>query len=386
MDSRGLCPTGWHVPSDNEWHQLVYFLDSFADTSFSSCGFCTQSNTAGGALKSASILVPGSWASPNGGATNSSGFTALPGGYRGSSGVYSDVAGRGWWYTSSNYLGTLAYGRSLYYFDATVSRGHGYPTYGTSVRCVQNTLPQINTTSISSVTPATVLVSGEMISEGDQNTIRGFCYGVASTPTISNDTTMNGTGLGVYSTTLQNLTPSTTYYVRAYATNSLGTIYGNEISFTTSPLTIGASYAGGIVFFIDSTGQHGLVCAPSDQGSYEFGCSGTYLPGTFSILLGSGQANTNLITNGCGQRPIAASVCEDLVMNGYNDWFLPSSDELTIIYTNLRTQGIGNFTNNWYWSSSQAHTYLALGVNFSGGNLMDYNKNHLSQVRAIRAF
>jgi len=65
---------------------------------------------------------------------------------------------------------------------------------------------------------------------------------------------------------------------------------------------------------------------------------------------------------------------------------LPSSDELTIIYTNLRTQGIGNFTNNWYWSSSQAHSYLALGVNFSGGNLMDYNKNHLSQVRAIRAF
>ena len=77
------------------------------------------------------------------------------------------------------------------------------------------------------------MVTGEVISEGDQNTIRGFCYSTISNPTISNDTTMNGTGIGVYSDTLQNLTPSTTYYVRAYATNSVGTSYGTELSFTT---------------------------------------------------------------------------------------------------------------------------------------------------------
>ncbi|NBW43951.1 MAG: hypothetical protein EBR29_09105 [Sphingobacteriia bacterium] len=83
------------------------------------------------------------------------------------------------------------------------------------------------------MTPSTALVTGEVISEGDQNTIRGFCYSTISNPTISNDTTMNGTGIGVYSDTLQNLTPSTTYYVRAYVTNSVGTSYGTELSFTT---------------------------------------------------------------------------------------------------------------------------------------------------------
>jgi uncharacterized protein (TIGR02145 family) len=85
------------------------------------------------------------------------------------------------------------------------------------------------------VTSSTALVTGEVISEGgDQNTIRGFCYSTISNPTISNDTTVNGTGLGVYTGTLQNLAPSTTYYARAYATNSVGTSYGSELSFSTN--------------------------------------------------------------------------------------------------------------------------------------------------------
>jgi uncharacterized protein (TIGR02145 family) len=238
-DSRGLCPTGWHVPSDVEWNSVAIFLDSTADTTYSTCGFCTQSNLAGGALKDNMVNSPGSWATPNGGATNISGFAGLPGGYRGSSGVYSDIEGRGWWYTSSNYSSSLAYGRSLYYLDATLSRGHVYLSYGFSVRCLKNTIPQVNTTSVTNVTSSSALVTGEVISDGgDQNTTRGFCYSTTSNPTISNDTTINGTGTGVYSGTLQNLTPSAAYYVRAYATNSVGTSYGSELNFTTDSLPV----------------------------------------------------------------------------------------------------------------------------------------------------
>ena len=112
----------------------------------------------------------------------------------------------------------------------------GDERYGFSVRCLKNTPPQVNTTSVTNVTHSSALVNGEVISEGDQNTVRGFCYSTTSNPTISNDTTVNGTGLGIYSGTLQNLTPLTTYYIRAYATNSIGTSYGTGLSLTTDSL------------------------------------------------------------------------------------------------------------------------------------------------------
>jgi uncharacterized protein (TIGR02145 family) len=394
-DSREICPTGWHVPTDTEWNVLVKFLDSGSDTS---CNNCIQSQIAGGALKSTSILpIQSGWMPPNTGATNSSGFFGTPGGMRdGHTGTFNDLRNVAFWWTSStSYAGHPA--RVVVHNAANFYKGgnfHGL--YGFSVRCLRDSsaggggsasVPSVTTVAISGVSATGALTGGDVSSDGGSTvTSRGVAYGLSTNPTTAGNITTDGSGVGSFVSTLTGLTSSTQYFLRAYATNSIGTAYGNEVSFSTNVVNLGDTYAGGIVFYVDSTGQHGLVCAPSDQGSYEFGCSGTYLPGAFSILLGSGQANTNLIINGCVQRPIAASVCADLVLNGYNDWFLPSSDELSIIYTNLKSQGMGNFSNNWYWSSSQAHSYLALGVNFFGGNLMDYNKNHLSQVRAVRAF
>jgi hypothetical protein len=185
---------------------------------------------------------------------------------------------------------------------------------------------------------------------------------------------------------LTGLTPSTTYYVRAYATNSVGTAYGNEVTFTTTPLAIGSSYAGGIVFDLDSSGQHGLVCAPSDRGTYQWGCIGTNIPNT-STAVGTGATNTAYIMAGCTQRPIAASVCADLVLNGYSDWYLPSRDELQLMYNRLHTQGLGGFANTWYWSSSQDGPNLAWLMGFYLGDVFSSNKNdNHRQVRAVRAF
>jgi hypothetical protein len=236
------------------------------------------------------------------------------------------------------------------------------------------------------VTPSTAYVSGEVISDGgDQNTTRGFCYSTTPNPTIQNDTTMNGTGLGVYSRTLQNLTPLTTYYVRAYATNSLGTTYGNEVSFTTDSIRIGSNYAGGIVFHLDSTGQHGLVCASSDQGQFHWGCINTNIAGT-SLAVGTGQANTNLILSGCSTRPIAASVCDDLVLNGYSDWYLPSREELQLMYSNQQVRNIGGFLNTQYWSSSEYDAANVWHMGFGDGYVYYNGKIENYQVRAVRAF
>jgi hypothetical protein len=301
-------------------------------------------------------------------------------------GGFFEVYSAGYWWSSTEWSGSNAWERSMGFNDSSVGRFDYRRSNGFSVRCLKNTSPQVNTTSVTNVTPSTALVTGEVISDGgDQNTTRGFCYSTTSNPTISNDTTMNGTGTGVYSGTLQNLNPLTTYYVRAYATNSEGTSYGNEVSFTTSSLVIGSNYAGGIVFYIDSTGQHGLVCAPTDQGTFQWGCYGDHIAGT-SIALGAGLINTNLILNNCSQRPIAASICSNLVLHGYDDWFLPSWDELKLIHNNLSSNPSFNFVNYWYWSSTQAHNHLALVVNLQSGSFFDINKDNPSFVRAIRSF
>jgi uncharacterized protein (TIGR02145 family) len=262
-DSRGLCPTGWHVPSDGEWNVLVKYLDPNADTL---CNPCSQSSIAGGSLKStATQPTSGGWNPPNMGVTNSFGFTALPGGLRYSDGGFYYLTLNGYWWSSSVFYGSDAWNRALSSgYVSSIFRNFGNRSSGFSVRCLKNSIPQVNTNSVTNVATSTALVIGELSSDGgDQNTTRGFCYSTTSNPTVSNDTTMNGTGLGVYTDTLQNLTPSTTYYVRAYATNSVGTSFGGELTFTTTAIptfTCGTSTVSDVDNNTYNTVQIGTQC------------------------------------------------------------------------------------------------------------------------------
>ncbi|MFM7701553.1 MAG: fibrobacter succinogenes major paralogous domain-containing protein, partial [Bacteroidota bacterium] len=134
-DSRGLCPTGWHVPSDGEWNILVKYLDPNADTV---CANCTQSG-AGGALKStATQPTPGGWVSPNTGATNSSGFTAPPGGLRYDDGDFNVMTNGGYWWASSVLSASSAWFRSLDFNYSGIGRLDDVRTYGFSVRCCRD--------------------------------------------------------------------------------------------------------------------------------------------------------------------------------------------------------------------------------------------------------
>jgi uncharacterized protein (TIGR02145 family) len=134
MDTRGLCPTGWHVPTDGEWNRLVKHLDPNADTTI----FGTQSTTAGGVLKStATQPTPGGWTQPNTGATNSSGFSAGPGGLRYFNGVFYDVGTNGFCWSSA-FSGTDALRRTLNYNNGNSSRDFNGRTVGFSVRCLRD--------------------------------------------------------------------------------------------------------------------------------------------------------------------------------------------------------------------------------------------------------
>ncbi|UCH96737.1 MAG: SBBP repeat-containing protein [Candidatus Aminicenantes bacterium] len=98
-------------------------------------------------------------------------------------------------------------------------------------------LPLVTTAVVSSVTPFSASGGGNVTSDGGAPvTARGVCWSTSPNPTISDNFTTDGTGTGAFTSSITGLTPNTTYYVRAYATNSIGTAYGNQITFTTSIL------------------------------------------------------------------------------------------------------------------------------------------------------
>ena len=97
----------------------------------------------------------------------------------------------------------------------------------------------LTTTAITSITLTTAVSGGNVITDGGGSiTARGICWSTTASPTTSSSKTSDGTGTGSFTSSLTGLTPATTYYVRAYATNSAGTAYGNEVSFTTSQIVV----------------------------------------------------------------------------------------------------------------------------------------------------
>jgi hypothetical protein len=148
---------------------------------------------------------------------------------------------------------------------------------------------------------------------------------------------------------------------------------------------IGQAYQGGIIAYLDATGEHGLIAAPADQSDGIRWHSGSHIEiGTTSTAIGAGKSNTEKIIQVQGVGSYAAQLCADLVLDGYDDWFLPSKDELNELYKNRNVIGVSGPGN--YWSSSEATLYLAWYQGFSGGSQHDSNKDLIFRVRAVRAF
>lgn len=135
-----------------------------------------------------------------------------------------------------------------------------------------------------------------------------------------------------------------------------------------NPVAIGKEYQGGTIFYIDNTGKHGLVATKLNPGfvTQGWGCYWTDIPST-NAAFGTGQSNTEAILANCTEPNIMARLCDNLTVGGYDDWFMPSKDELQLIYTNLHQMGFGGFENHPYWSSTEHTPHYAWEINFGTG-------------------
>jgi len=145
---------------------------------------------------------------------------------------------------TANGIGTGSFASSLtglipgttYYLRAYATNANG-TVYGNEVTFTTTALlaPTLTTTAASAIAITTATAGGSISSDGGSAvTARGVCWNTASGPTTANSKTSDGTGTGAFTSSLTGLVTATKYYVRAYATNAIGTAYGNEVSFTTT--------------------------------------------------------------------------------------------------------------------------------------------------------
>lgn len=252
-DPRGLAPQGWHVPTYSEWLDVIRSLDPNADTSLQSV---YVSETAGKGLKDTTgwTNLPDSLCQGCTNGTNSTGFAAIPSGQRWSSGRFANVDRFGAFWTSSE-TDTLT-AKLLFLqvgYEVVVINTNINKKLATSVRVVRDQpssgafIPTISTIDPTNIDTSIASAGGIILEDGNASiTSKGVCWSTSPHPTIDlNSKTNEGRFSTDFASNMTGLIPCTQYYVRAYATNSAGTGYGNELSFTTFPTpTIYNSFNG----------------------------------------------------------------------------------------------------------------------------------------------
>lgn len=259
-------------------------------------------------------------------------------------------------------------------------------------KLVTNT-PEVTAPEATNITPEEAELKGS-VNANNLSAVVTFEYGTNTNydkMIMAEQSPVTGNTNTKVSAHITGLTPGIVFYFRIKAENSLGITYSRDTTFRTE-YTVGEKIYGGIIFYIDGSGKHGLVCAPEDQANVaEWGCEGTKIPGADGTVVGTGNQNTTDIVNGCFTAGIAAKICYDLVLNTYSDWYLPSQDELALMYTKLKKNKLGGFADAYYWSSTECNEgyqidKFAWMQAFDDGSGGYGGKSGKHYVRAIRAF
>ena len=257
-------------------------------------------------------------------------------------------------------------------------------------------LPVVHTLNVNYDYNNYIFTINSNLSPGASANNVGIAWSLFPNPTINNNYVSFGTITpgNNFSTTLnisQSIFPNTTYYFRSYASNNNGISYGQELSFTTGQFLIGQFYQGGIIVYINNSGEHGIIASQNTNATSLWGCSGTAV-GAVGTTIGTGLQNTNAILSGCSQTNCAARICDNLILNGYSDWYLPSLDELYRIYICRQFLNYSSGNESSHWSSSEYGNpgysnayYVVLSTGGIGNLPKNYSTLPIS-VRAVRSF
>ncbi|MFP4488956.1 MAG: fibrobacter succinogenes major paralogous domain-containing protein, partial [Bacteroidales bacterium] len=248
VETGKLCPDGWHVPTDEDWSELFnYLVDNFEEITMDNVGnylkSCRQVDSPFEGY--CNTQDHPRW-DPNEDhhGYNYYNYSALPGGSRYFEDGFFVALG-----SDANFWSSTKNGDGLFNYNFSNGKGSVKQLsddfgWGFSVRClkgeaIQEGLPVLTTAVINDITSSTAVCGGEISDDGGFGiTARGVVWATDENPTIETNTgfTEDGTGTGAFTSEITGLDPATTYYVRAYATNSVGTAYGNQVEFTTITL------------------------------------------------------------------------------------------------------------------------------------------------------
>ena len=234
---QGICPDGWHLPSDSEWKQLELELGmSEQEVNYTGYRGTNEGSiiSGGQGLWENGILIEDPY-------FNTSGFNALPAAFRLSMfGNFQWLGEVSYFWTTTESSSQFSWYRYLGYGWTSIGRGAEPKGVGMSVRCLKDSVyynveaPDVTTDSVVNVTDSSAVFYSNVTNQGSAIvTSRGICYNTTGNPTLSSQSTNAGQGPGNFISVLNNLSPGITYYAKAYAVNIVGTTYGNQLQFIT---------------------------------------------------------------------------------------------------------------------------------------------------------
>lgn len=304
--------------------------------------------------------------------------------------------------------------------------------YGTQVTFTTAYLPTVTTTAITAFNTNSASCGGNVVSDGGATiTARGVCWSKNQNPTISDSFSSDGTGLGLYTSSLNGLTINTTYYVRAYVTNSNGTAYGSQMTFTTDPISI-VDIDGNVYKVVrigtqlwmaenlkTTTYQDGTAIpnitsdnswTSTNSGAYCWYGNSVSYKDKYGALYNWYAVNTNKLCPAGWRVPndgdwtflityLGGSSVAGMKMKSTTGWIDSKGNSgngtNTSGFTGLpggqRTPFFGPFdeigTTGWWWSSSELYGFgfnLQLNINGDNSYLSTYEKHCGYSVRCIR--